>query len=218
MINQGFGANPAYYAKFLDSQGKPEKGHMGVDYMAIHATPLYAPCDGMAFYEFDSHGGDGIYIRTQDTFDYGNGQAYFTIILWHLCGKDDPQFKPIIPCDGKGYLVKTGALIGYTDNTGAPFESSGDHLHFGLYPSSDKGGQVQIELGNGFDGCIDPTPYFTNYFAQDINKIQAIQGQEVTATEQVVQLIAEDPGTIPIAQKIGLLQAILNFLKGLINQ
>jgi len=79
-VNQQFGANPDYYAKLIDAYGNPEKGHMGVDFFAPHATPLYAPCDGEAWYAQDEHGGDGIYIRT-GPFDYNEGQVWFNIIL-----------------------------------------------------------------------------------------------------------------------------------------
>lgn len=153
-INQPFGANPDYYARFHDSAGNPEKGHMGVDFMAAHATPLYAPCDGTARYASDDHGGEGIYLNTTD----GEGNWY-NVILWHLCGKNDAQYHPRIPLDGSGVQVTRGQLIGYTDNTGAPFESSGDHLHFGLVPVNQQNTQT-LSPNNGFNGCIDPMPFF----------------------------------------------------------
>lgn len=165
VLVQPFGGNPDYYARFLDPYGQPEKGHMGVDLLAPHATPLYAPCDGTAFYVTDAHGGDGIYIKTTD------GVNLYFVILWHLCSKDDPQYKPLIPTDGRTE-VKTGQLIGYTDNTGAPFESSGDHLHFGLAPIDDR--EQLLYPRNGYGGCIDPTPYFNNYFATDSTKVISI--------------------------------------------
>src|SRR5947209_2518482 len=87
-ILQPFGANPAYYARFLDVYGVPEKGHMGIDLRASHGQPVYAPCDGDAFYTKDAHGGDGIYIRVPN-----NAAPEYDVILWHLCSKDDPQFK-----------------------------------------------------------------------------------------------------------------------------
>src|SRR5882724_5451079 len=125
-VNQIFGANPEYYARFLDAFGNPQKGHMGMDLAAAHGQPLHAPVSGDAFYVKDAHGGDGIYIR------YPNNTApEYDIILWHLCSKDDPQFKPLIPCDGSVTKVTLGQQIAFADNTGAPFESSGDHLHLG---------------------------------------------------------------------------------------
>ncbi len=150
-VNQGFGANPAYYAKFLDAQGNPEKGHMGIDFQASHGQPVYAAHDGYAFYVGpDEHGGDGIYIRGKDT-----DGSYYTTIYWHLCSKDDPQYAPLVL---SGINVKQGDLIGYADNSGAPFESSGDHLHFGLAPCNQNG--EFLNPSNGYGSCIDPQPFF----------------------------------------------------------
>ena len=177
-VNQLFGANPAYYAKFLDDAGNPEKGHTGIDFTAPHATPLYAECDGNAFYASDAHGGDGIYIHTVQ-----NGQPYY-VINWHLCSKDDPQFKPLIPTDGTWVGVKAGQLIGYTDNTGAPYESSGDHLHFGLIPLT--ASNTPIAPNNGFNGCVDPIPYFTGFFAQDIPTIIATDSALVVLLKKLL--------------------------------
>jgi murein DD-endopeptidase MepM/ murein hydrolase activator NlpD len=178
VILQPFGGNPAYYARFLDAKGNPEKGHMGIDFQAAHATPLPAVCDGMARYVTDSHGGDGIYIQPHGTYDYEGGQAYFEVINWHLCSKDDPQFKPLIPTDGASYPVKAGQIIGYTDNSGAPFESSGDHLHLGLLPVGANG--LALHPGNGFGGCINALPYFNGIFAGDANKVAAVVSEAAT--------------------------------------
>lgn len=161
-INQVFGANPAYYARFKDMFGNPEKGHMGIDFQAPHGTPLYAPHDGTAKYVVDEHGGDGIHL----TFNDG---AWYTVILWHMCSKDDPKYPFQIPTD-KPTEVKKGQLLGYTDNSGAPFESSGDHLHFGLLPLKDDGIRI-LNPGNGFGGCIDAMPFFDGTYAQQTEPI-----------------------------------------------
>jgi murein DD-endopeptidase MepM/ murein hydrolase activator NlpD len=205
-VNQPFGANPAYYAKFLDRFGEPQKGHMGIDFQAAHGTPLYAVCDGVAWYVTDVHGGDGIYIQT-DLFDYQAAQAYFWIINWHLCSKDDPQFKPLIPTDGTRVKVKAGQLIGYTDNTGAPFESSGDHLHFGLVPVQANG--TPFDAHNGFDGCIDASPYLTNIFAGDIGKVAEV----VTAVAAVVPQVAAS--NLPAQTKLDFFSKVVKFLQSL---
>jgi hypothetical protein len=197
---QGFGSNPQYYARFLDTNGVPEKGHMGLDYEAAHGTPLYSVCDGMASYRSDSHGGDGICIQPTGTYDYEGGQAYFEVINWHLCSKDDPQYKPLIPTDGGSYPVKAGQLIGYTDNTGAPFESNGNHLHFGLLPVGVDG--KPLHPANGFGGCIDPTPYLTPIWAGAIPAIDA----SIEASETIVKQITQAP--ISNADKSSLLDQI----------
>lgn len=155
-VIQGFGANPDYYARFRDIFGKPELGHMGIDVEAYHGQPVYASCDGTALYIKDSHGGEGVHITTSDFYD---------VIHWHLIGDTDPLFPPPIPMNNIKTQVKVGDLIGYADNTGAPFESSGDHLHLGLLPQ-DQYANSKFSA-NGFNGCVDPTPFFNGQYAVD---------------------------------------------------
>ena len=164
-LNQSFGADPAYYSKFHDSFGHPLGGHPGLDFTAPHGTPVYAAHDGMIHYEKDSHGGEGMWIRDLGTYENIAGTPI--TCYWHLIGGTEPQKYPSpIPIDGKEYPVKAGQLIGYADNTGAPYESSGDHLHFGLL-SRDTAFKI-INARNGFDGRIDPAPFFDNLFAEDV--------------------------------------------------
>lgn len=54
-------------------------------------------------------------------------------------------------CVEKNEQVKAGDLIGYADNTGK--YTTGSHLHFGLRP-------VLFKPDNGYNGWIDPEPYF----------------------------------------------------------
>jgi murein DD-endopeptidase MepM/ murein hydrolase activator NlpD len=167
IVVQPFANDPAYYARFKDDFGNPEKGHMGIDLRAWHGQPVYAACDGMASFQRDAHGGEGMYIRTDYRF-YKGLLARFNVINWHLIGDTDSHFPSPIPTDGKQYPVKCGDLIGYADNTGAPYESSGDHLHFGLQPLDQY--NTIIEQRNGFNGCIDPTPFFDGTYAQDTSR------------------------------------------------
>ncbi len=185
-INQVFGANPDYYARFLDRFGNPEKGHMGLDLRAPHGTPCHAPCDGMAHFERDAHGGEGVVIRT-GRYLYKGAPATFNVIHWHLIGDTDPAYPSPIPLDGTSVMVRTGDLIGYTNNTGAPFESSGDHLHVGLVPFDDLGNA--IEARNGFNGCIDPTTYYTGTYAQDYNALISKYSALVLILKKMVELL-----------------------------
>lgn len=177
-LNQGFGANPDYYSKFKDSDGNPYKGHDGNDLFAIHGTPIYAAHDGMISFATDSHGGEGMTIRCVVLHDYptNTGNGYFSTMYWHMIGNTDPQYKSPIPLDGKEYPVKMGDLIGYADNTGAPYESTGTHLHFGLFVLDESGSNPNIH--NGFNGRIDPNLYYNGIFAQDevawYNKMTAL--------------------------------------------
>jgi hypothetical protein len=209
LVIQPFGGNPAYYARFIDTQGNPYKGHTGTDLKAAHATPLLSPCDGMAKYVSDAHGGDGIYIQPHGTYDYKGGQAYAELIHWHLCSKDDPQYKPLIPTDGGSYPVKLGQLLGYTDNSGAPFESSGDHLHWGLLFVGVNG--LPISPGNGFGGCEDIMPYWNGKYAEDAVATQAV----IATTATVVTNITKAP--ISTQDKISLLSKVAQLLTTLLH-
>lgn len=173
-INQGFGANPDYYARFKDSLGNPEKGHMGIDLQAAHGQPVYAAHDGMARYVHDSHGGQGVYNRTNE----------FQTIYWHLVGDTDANFPCPIRKDGVEVAVKTGDLIGYADNTGAPFESNGTHLHFG-FMSIDASGNA-TDPSNGFGGCTDPTTFFTGTFAQDVPRLNILESSLVSVLQKLL--------------------------------
>jgi hypothetical protein len=155
IVTQPFGANPEYYARFKDPLGNPEKGHMGVDFKAYHGQPVYAPCKGKAVYKVDSHGGEGIYIYSGDT----------CYILWHLIGKSDSKYPSPIPTDGSLVDVFPGQVIGFADNTGAPFESSGDHLHFGKIKVNSL--KLPLNPGNGFGGCEDSMPDFDGSYSED---------------------------------------------------
>lgn len=182
-INQVFGNNPLnpdgtpYYSKFLDKFGKPEKGHMGIDFMAVHGQPVYASADGVAQYVKDEHGGEGVYLFTGPA-TYEGGTCWFNLIYWHLIGDTDPKFPAPIPIGGVRTKVKVGDLIGYANNTGAPFESSGDHLHFGLVPADVHGNPLLP--ANGYNGCIDAQSYFTKYFATDSGTVLGILSKIVS--------------------------------------
>lgn len=152
-LNQAFGANPEYYQSHFGL-----KGHDGLDLFAAHGTPVYAAHDGEAIYLKDAHGGEGIYL-------YADG---FLTEYWHLIGDTDTKFPLPVPFDSGYHKIQAGDLIGFSDNTGAPFESSGDHLHFGL-AFTDAQNQA-INSDNGYHGFVDPTPYFNGLFAQDIPK------------------------------------------------
>lgn len=175
-INQGFGNEPAYYSKFHDFFGQPLKGHDGIDFHASHGTPVYAAHDGLIHYEKDAHGGEGMTIRTIEEFDYKGQPAYFRTLYWHLIGDTDAKYPSPLRLDGAEYPVKAGDLIGYADNTGAPYESSGDHLHFGLFPSMGENAatfaafdakQTMCAAHNGFNGRIDAAPFFAMVLKPD---------------------------------------------------
>lgn len=164
-----FGANPAEYLPL------GQNGHPGNDFESVTGTPLYCPVDGLARYNWDSLGGDGIWIKTTQ-----QGQNY-NIILWHMptlsnsgipTVSNASQYPFQIPTDGNYYSVKAGQLLGYTDNSGyhptGPSESTAQHLHLGIMPANENWAAENPH--NGYLGCISPTPFYNGLFAEDIGK------------------------------------------------
>ncbi|MBK3666167.1 M23 family metallopeptidase [Bradyrhizobium diazoefficiens] len=190
-VKQGFGSNPAYYARFLDKFGNPQKGHMGVDFQASHGQPVHAAHDGIAMYIKDAHGGEGVYVL--------NKELGYQTIYWHLIGNTDQNYGLPLPFDNGWHDVKTGDLIGYADNTGAPFESLGDHCHFGMQFVDQNGNPLNQD--NGFNGCVDPTPFLP--LATTETQVQ----QVATAIQNV------DPQSPTTPQQLSLLSQVVEGIK-----
>jgi len=170
MASQGFGENPQMYS---NPKYGGIKGHNGIDFRTGHGTPVYASHDGLASFQIDNGGGHGVVIITKEPFEHNGKETYFKSIYWHLCdGLVEPEFAS--PLQGKtGFTeVKNGQLIGYADNTGA---STGDHLHFGL-KTVDKGEEwgtwYNTNQNNGYNGSIDPQPYFDGYTPKQIHTME----------------------------------------------
>ena len=189
-----------------------QKGHPGIDFECPSGTPVYAPCDGAAFYvtDFDylvkegiipagsapEKAGCGIWIRTPDNVD-----TIANVILWHMHAKETPGFPYAIPTDGSVTQVKAGQLLGYSDNSGYPVETNGPHLHLGYMPCDKTGEALNPE--NGFKGCVDPEPLFNGHYAEDIAAVEAV----VASVTTVVNNIATTPG-VPVSQKLDWLQEL----------
>jgi murein DD-endopeptidase MepM/ murein hydrolase activator NlpD len=198
-INQAFGQNLAYYETNFG-----QKGHPGIDFKASHGQPVYAAHDGAAIYIKDAHGGEGIW-------NYADG---FITIYWHLIGDTDVSFLPPIPFASNGVRtrVKRGDLIGYADNTGAPFESTGDHLHFGLLLTDANG--IILNQDNGTQGCIDPEPYFDGTFANSAQNepTAADVGQDLTQVEAALENAPTPEIQALAAKALALIKQMVPFL------
>lgn len=194
-VNQAFGVvDPKYTALGM-------LGHNGIDFAATHGQPVYAAHDGNAYYDVDSANGHIVVIRTLEAYDFAGGLSFFKTMYGHLCDQTkEPQFTspvifPLNDFSGVGQPVKEGDLIGYADSTGL---STGDHLHFGLKPIALAGeypGTWDNTLQtNGYNGCIDPTPFFNGQFAEDIQTEQQI----VQVAAQAVNVIATSNEPNPV--------------------
>lgn len=176
-INQVFGNDPTYYKRFKDRYGNPLKGHNGLDLYASHGQPVYAAHDGMIRYNVDTHKGESMIIVAKGI------QTYYM----HLIGTSDPAFPSPLPADGIWRPVKAGDLLGYANNTGAPYESNGDHLHFGFYPLDEHGDYS--EPANGYGGAVDPSAHFNGFYAEDAQKLLGYYQSTIVALKAILALI-----------------------------
>lgn len=127
-ITQLFGENPQIYKKW----GFP--GHNGVDYGIANGTPVGAAAAGTVAAVSFENGGYGNFVK----LSHKDGSKTYYTYYAHLASA----------AVAAGQKVKTGDVIGYSNNTGA---STGPHLHFGL----------KIDGANpAYKGYVDPMPYF----------------------------------------------------------
>jgi murein DD-endopeptidase MepM/ murein hydrolase activator NlpD len=134
-VTQPFGVN---YVGFYQKLGL--KGHNGIDFRARRGCKVYAMHDGFVTQAGnDGVGGIGVTILSSKK---GEG---FKTNYYHL---EDKAVEA-------GQDVKTGQLIGYSDNTGK--YTTADHLHIDLKKTVDG---ITQNYDNGYKGCIDPAPYF----------------------------------------------------------
>jgi len=134
-ITQLFGENPDLYKKW----GFP--GHNGIDYGIPNGTPVGAAAAGTVAAVSFENGGYGNFVR----LSHVDGSKTYSTYYAHLASA----------AVSAGQKVKAGAVVGYSNNTGA---STGPHLHFGL----------KIDGQNpAYKGYVDPLPYFTSDGATD---------------------------------------------------
>ncbi len=155
-VGQKFGETA--YLAYYNNNGVYFTGHNGLDCTAIHGEEVRASHDGICEVQVDEKQGHGVVIRTEQEYEYKTGTAYFKTIYWHLIDN--------IPVKS-GDRLKAGDLVGYANSTGL---STGDHLHYGLKPMKQdvNGAYYNSEQNNGYQGAIDPMPYFNMKYARDL--------------------------------------------------
>lgn len=170
-ISQGFGLENTAPSMLEAYRKLGLEAHNGVDYKCEDGSPLYFNCydyEGRVIeLSHDTKAGLGIVIGIQTP------EGCFKTIYWHL--KD-------IGVE-IGQVVSTGQLLGHCDNTGW---STGSHLHFGLKETDNNFNT--INRGNGYNGCINPTPYFTNTYIKDIT--DNLSGQK-NILKKILKLIQD---------------------------
>lgn len=181
-LNQMFGDNGAdFYAKL------GMKGHNGLDFNVDQyqdgVGPVYNALGGYVIsdksLQSDTKGRYVSMISDETTaIDPRDGKEKACKIetcYFHLkearVSVDDPSasgwFDRLI---GKPNYIQPGVLIGTSDNTG--LYTTGSHLHFHIRPHwKNSEGYFIPDKSNGYDGCIDPMPYFQdNEIYQDLSR------------------------------------------------
>lgn len=162
---QGFGANNA---PFYQQWGW--LGHNGIDYSGDQRK-VFAPFDGVVSK-----------IRKTD-----NKADAWWISVWsdqvaEIEGQKVRLQCTYIHCDEfyvkEGDHVTIDQHIAKTNNTGYPNFSTGPHLHFGVYPLYWNGLTWVDDKMNGYDGAVDPQPFFSDWIF-DIDKYP--EGQLIKA-------------------------------------
>lgn len=160
LITQKFGENqvPIYKTWGL-------LGHNGLDCVRgkgfnISGSNVRASHDGEVTYAgADFLSGYGVVIRTLEQFlDIDGNPQYFKSIYWHL----DPKILVRV-----GQKVKIGDIVGLADSTG---RVTAAHLHFGLKPivsGESMWTWDNVFQANGYNGAVDPEPYFFGISAYD---------------------------------------------------
>lgn len=171
---QRFGENlyPGYVLMGL-------KGHPGDDWACPDGEKIYWDCDikGKVIQNFVDagtgalNGGKMMIVRTEDK------DGIFYHRFCHLM-----SFVAL-----PGQIVESGNLIAYADHTGTV---TAPHLHRDMKPIYiDQYGQDKvIDPQNGYHGCVDIAPYFTNIFIKDL--MANLQAQ-ISVLTRIIEAIRE---------------------------
>lgn len=154
------------------------KGHPGIDYKCKVGTPIKSCNDGVVLIaQYDSVNGNLVSIW--------NEEQGFKTSYGH-----NSEFK----CK-QGDIVRKGDIIALSGNTG---DSTGPHLHLGMKLTGQGGNG--LDNNNGYNGSIDPMPYFD--VKEENMKLKKIKGQKD------IYLVDDIKGTMTMVVDIETLNAL----------
>lgn len=163
-ICQGFGENPAVYARFIVN-GKPLAGHNGLDFAVPEGTDVLASKAGVVVKAGPDSTGYGNFIKLLHNDGDHTLYAHLSRILAARIGQ----------------RVDAHEVIGKSGNTGF---SDFPHLHYEIRP---KDGGVP-----GYNGCVNPRPLLTPSSVADT--IYPPQAEEpLPELDAVEELLAMEP-------------------------
>ena len=209
LITQGFGEN---YANFYAKMGL--KGHQGIDFVVRQYDqgkgPVYNALGGYVISDksLQSHT-KGRYVSmisdpttAIDPKDGKEKECKIETCYFHLdearVSVNDPSssgwFDRLI---GRPNYIQPGVLIGTSDNSGE--YTTGSHLHFHIRPHwKQPNGFYMPDYNNGYNGCINPMPYFTDgavYQEEQYDNKFWYNGKQITRKEALN--IIKDPNYKP---------------------
>lgn len=153
---------PAGYMKLYPLLGLP-KGHSGLDLRA-GVQPVYSSHEGkVSEISLDPARGLGVGISSVRLYECEGGVYRVKTRYWHL-----KQVEVTL-----GQSITPGMRLGLTDTTGY---SSGSHLHFELkiIATTATGNEYNVFQDNGWYGAVDPLPYLSDQYAEDIPRNRKI--------------------------------------------
>lgn len=154
-LTQLFGVNKENYVVF------GLEGHNGIDYATPSVTTLYSCINGTIIEVFNDTYGYGKYIKIEND----------------ECGVLYAHMRVLSPLS-VGSEVKAGDIIGETGNTG---NSTGPHLHFGVFPKP-------RDRSNGFSGYINPLDKNLVEWVENLNNPQDPLDDIATLTQKIYDL------------------------------
>ena len=176
-VNQAWGAYDDVYKQFGFSR------HNGIDINLFNGQPIFTPFDGTCVRTGNQPNGGGIFLGIMsDPMEFSDG-TYRVLADFLHC-------KELLITEGT--KVKTGDKIALGDNTGF---STGPHCHTQWRRVSYWNEWVGDKLAwtnpdkNEANNSFDPTPYFTGFYACDINQVHDLQAQITEATEKTNWLV-----------------------------
>ena len=175
-LTQLFGNDPVvskdtWFGKILVRKGQHvyrvlanQAGHNGIDIAAARGEPIYCPADGWIIEQVAKDTGLGLRISIRHEV---GGEFFFTT-YGHM-ERLEMDKNVSWNWSNKQYPVRAGQVIGYVDSTGY---STGDHLHWSLYPVNSAGAKLHPD--NGYGGAVDPFLYSLKLDASEINRKRMI--------------------------------------------
>lgn len=166
-ITQLWAENPKLYSSAAnrhDDFHSAFGGHMGIDIVGEHRTPILAAHDGVVALthgERTRQGGLEVWLQS-DAYDDNGTLAKVQTVYSHLDEYIAQPGQRVTKCQLIGYMGNTGFVVsGGTPFWGNAPAGKGTHVHFGMYEWIFKNGTWVPRYVNVLRNSSDPLPYIS---------------------------------------------------------